>query len=515
MYGKNLRQTLIVGALTISSVIGALVFMHAVKKGISTSSYRVWTLLPDANGLYKKSKVMIAGVIVGEIVSIRLMGNRARVDLNIRRDVKLYRNASIAKVSLGLLGDKALVLDPGDPKTGFIGDGGQIKNVRQVGLSAVIDKTVPKIGEAIPHLVKLTRTLSDLSAGPQKLGRGSIREIAESIRTLAKALSQSVVHNRERIERIIRAVEKISVIAAQNSHLYARQISTILRDIKEITENFKKLSAQEKLIRETLDNVRQITGDLREFVAALSPESSKTLRNSLASLEKTMKNLQSISDKIDKGKGTLGKLISDDKVIKKVEGVVSDINDLVKKFSLLETKVRWRTDYYFLKGRFRNALRISLQLSPDKYYTISLVDDPGGVTSTQRRIVKSSDPRKPQLVQEEETIIKDTFRLSFQINFKLWLFALRGGIIENSGGFGFDFFPYKDYFVLSGEVFNFSPEKLPRLRFLLSLNYKFFTLAGGIDDTLNPAGRDFFLGLGIRFTDNDLKYLLPSLPLPK
>ncbi len=512
---RNIRQTLIVGALTIFATVGAVVFMHAVKKGISTRSYRVWALLPDANGLYKKSKVMIAGVIVGEIVSIKLQGTYARIDLKIREDVKLYRDASIAKVNLGLLGDKALVLDPGDPKTGFIGDGGQIKNIKKVGLSAVIDKAVPKIGEAIPHLVRLSKTLGDLADGPSQIGRGSVREIAESLRVLAKALSQSVQNNRHRFDKIIRAVERVALAAAKTSQLTSQQIVKILRDVREITKNIKKLSTREEILAETLANLQQITSDLKDLIREVAPASSKHLRKSLASLDKTLDNIRSISEKIEKGQGTIGKLINDDKVITKVENTLADINKLVRKFSLLETSIGWQTQYYVKYKTFRNAFSIKLQLSPDKYYTIGLIDDPRGTSKTVKKLIKSSDPRKPQFVEEEETLITDSFRVSLQLNYKFWLFVLRGGIIENTGGIGLDFLPYKDYFVLSSELFNIGLQRLPRLRISLLLNYKFLSVSGGVDELLNPGQTDFFFGIGLRITDNDLKYLLPSLPLPK
>jgi phospholipid/cholesterol/gamma-HCH transport system substrate-binding protein len=54
---------------------------------------------------------------------------------------------------------------------------------------------------------------------------------------------------------------------------------------------------------------------------------------------------------------------------------------------------------------------------------------------------------------------------------------------------------------------------LPRYR--LSLGYEFVKrlwLLGGADDILSSDRRDYFVGLQLRFNDEDLKGLLPFVP---
>ena len=66
-------------------------------------------------------------------------------------------------------------------------------------------------------------------------------------------------------------------------------------------------------------------------------------------------------------------------------------------------------------------------------------------------------------------------------------------------------------------MFNFSSE-IDNIHLKLAAYYdflNFFYLSAGYDDWANKDYSSLFFGLGIKFTDDDLKYLLGSIPLPK
>src|SRR5579883_2787124 len=86
-------------------VIGLLGFLgfRWVAKGLAGGSgYEVWALFRDATGLVDKSRVQIAGLIVGEIETRRLQGHFARVDIRIKPDVAIWSNAVIYKKTASL-----------------------------------------------------------------------------------------------------------------------------------------------------------------------------------------------------------------------------------------------------------------------------------------------------------------------------------------------------------------------------------------------------------------------------
>jgi phospholipid/cholesterol/gamma-HCH transport system substrate-binding protein len=65
-------------------------------------------------------------------------------------------------------------------------------------------------------------------------------------------------------------------------------------------------------------------------------------------------------------------------------------------------------------------------------------------------------------------------------------------------------------FELVNDFFGFGEEIKPRLR--MFVGYEFIHrlwLLGGIDHVFLPNRRDYFMGLQLRFTDDDLKTILP------
>ncbi len=69
----------------------------------------------DVAGLKEKADVRVAGVLVGRVAKIRLVGGRAVVDLELEKDVELHQGAAADIATLGMLGDNYVELIPGPP----------------------------------------------------------------------------------------------------------------------------------------------------------------------------------------------------------------------------------------------------------------------------------------------------------------------------------------------------------------------------------------------------------------
>jgi phospholipid/cholesterol/gamma-HCH transport system substrate-binding protein len=68
----------------------------------------------------------------------------------------------------------------------------------------------------------------------------------------------------------------------------------------------------------------------------------------------------------------------------------------------------------------------------------------------------------------------------------------------------------RDRFEVVNDFFGFGVEIQPRYR--VFIGYEFINklwLLGGVDHVFNATSRDYFLGLQLRFTDDDLKTILP------
>ena len=104
----------------------------------------------------------------------------------------------------------------------------------------------------------------------------------------------------------------------------------------------------------------------------------------------------------------------------------------------------------------------------------------------------------------------------------------RFGILENTGGVGMKLYLANDALTISADAWEFANPLKNRPRLKLYADYRFLDhllVTVGADDLLNPAkvdpehqtrivsGRDFFIGAGVFFTDDDIKLLIAALPI--
>jgi phospholipid/cholesterol/gamma-HCH transport system substrate-binding protein len=247
------------------------------------------------------------------------------------------------------------------------------------------------------------------------------------------------------------------------------------------------------------------TGEVRQIVQKVNRASDN--------LESALKNIDEVSGRLERGEGTLGRLTKDEKLINEVEGVAEGVGEFVGGISRLQTVVVLRTDYQFLTRGVKSYVELRLQPREDKYYSIEVVNDPRGLTRIEQTDVQTSNPNQPSRYYELRYVTTNAFRFSLQFAQSFGPFTGRFGIKESTGGVGLDTSLFEHRFELRQDLFGFGEVVIPRWR--VSLGYEFVTrlwLLGGVDDILNSVNRDYFIGLQLKFTDEDLKTILPFAP---
>jgi len=119
-----------VGLLVLAAVGFLLAFLLFVRRGtMGADTITVYAMFRDASGLGTRSRVQVAGIPVGEIRDISLVGTRARLTLRLRKDIGLRTDATLIKRTESFLGDYLLDLQVGSPNAPLMPDGGEITHV--------------------------------------------------------------------------------------------------------------------------------------------------------------------------------------------------------------------------------------------------------------------------------------------------------------------------------------------------------------------------------------------------
>lgn len=476
-----------VGTFTVVTVaLGAAVYGFVVKGRFGRDGYVVYALMDDAMGVANHSQVRIAGIPVGSIERVSLEGNQARIDIRIDEDVKLYEDAAVTKVSSSLLGEYFLKVAAGTEGRRELEDGDQIRVVVE---GASTDAILRDVSEIAKDVRKVSQALAN-SVGTQQ-GEEDMRATLHNLAQATEALNQTVRENRESIRSILTNVDRMTQKSGP--------------EVERILENVRETTREVRVMVEKSDDPNQQSGEVRQIIERVNRAS--------ADLERSMEHVEKVTDRLDKGEGTLGRLSKDERLINEVEGVAEGIGNIVGGINRIHTVVNLRTDYQFLASTVKSFVEIRLQPREDKYYSIELIADPRGSTLIEQIDVNTTNPNDPPQYREIRTVTTNNFRFSLQFAQRMGPFVGRFGIKESTGGVGLDTLLFDDRFELRQDLFGFGEVSLPRYR--VYLGYEFIQrlwLLGGVDDILSNDRRDYFVGLQLRFDDQDMKNILPFAP---
>lgn len=161
------RSAIAVGLVSVAVLTVLTLFAFSINRfSFITQVYLVEADFADASGLTPENEVRVAGLKVGKVRSVTLAGDRVRVKMEVKRNVRLG-DASTAEIKLKtLLGSKFVAVTPrgGEP---HLGEGGRIPLERTsvpFELYEVTNQTVETIGrldaqafnDALNALAKLT-----------------------------------------------------------------------------------------------------------------------------------------------------------------------------------------------------------------------------------------------------------------------------------------------------------------------------------------------------------------------
>ncbi len=478
---------------------------------------KLWAQLRDASGMPVGSRVVVAGLPVGEITSLAIDGRYARVRFKVRRDVPMWSSAVVFKKATSLLGDHYLEIDPGSPET-TDATGALLQNDRLVDgdqIARVVEATSPdqllrRIEQSLPNVDDVLLSVRALSDDMRRVVNGPIASVASKVDALVDREGKTVSDILERADRSMERIEAIT------------------KDIRAVT------GTADDRVAKILDNLEAASAEAKVLVATAKDEVAQTgdkLRQKLDLVDQVVANTESITRKIDEDQGTLGRLVNDPTIADHVEAITTDAKGFLGTLFGLQTYVGLRSEYNIGAGLARHYVSIELHTRPDKFYLVEIERGPRG---DYPDVTLELDPTQNGGTDTwvRKATIADRMRFTFQFAKRFDWLTLRYGLKESTGGIGADLEGrlWDRRLRFSTDVYDATFDRFPRVKLAAAVElFRGIYVLGGVDELLNRPdtlqvdtgggavptqfeefrfGRDYYVGAMLQFNDRDLAALL-------
>ena len=470
--------------------IGGLELMGA-RKG-----YALDAVFDNVAGLKKKGSVQIAGIDVGTIDDITLDGARARVSMLINQGVTLPMDSRAVVRTQGVLGDKFIEIIPGTVGLPPLKAGDRIV---QTAAPADLDQIINRVGQISDDIRKVTSSLGDAVGGPE--GTAELKTIISNFSVMSENLAKLTEANQENLNKMIENLAAFAADVRNISESNRENINAILTTFRTTSESMNRTIAA---LEDITHKVNQGQGTLGALV-----NDDATVRD----LNATLASLKNISDKINSGEGTIGRLVNDTETAEQLDEALTGVNRYLAKEEAFKVYVDYHLDYLTRLSDSRSTFNVRFQPGSDRYYMLGLVSDPWGTYDRTDKSIYINGT--PTFIRQEEWSRSD-FKFNAQIARRFQDLVIRGGLFESQAGIGLDYYLLDDDLRLTFEAFTGDFDRAAHLRAGLSYDFwRVFYVTAGYDDFISDRDRASpYFGLGLRFNDDDIKYVLGKVPLP-
>jgi phospholipid/cholesterol/gamma-HCH transport system substrate-binding protein len=244
----------------------------------------VWHVrFPQAGGLGASDEVLVNGIRKGAVAKIALDGDHVVVDLSLASEVRPTRDSRVAIRNVGLMGEKVIAVE-----------------LRTTGAPYAPADTIAGIyEEGLPEVLAniggTMRALDDLAAQLDRVAKqlnasGDLQATLKNFRATSEQLQASVVENRRLLRETLENARAVSgtarTLAAERQQQFGRTLDTIERS----AQNMERLSTR-------LDSLRS--------------------------------QVQGMTSRVERGDGTLGQLVNDRKLYDDLRASIGSFNALV------------------------------------------------------------------------------------------------------------------------------------------------------------------------------------------
>lgn len=266
---------------------------------------KYYAYFPNSGQLAVASNVTLNGVIVGKVLEVEYvpqnaLDKRVRVAFSIQNeDVKLTVGSIVEIGSLDLFNKGMLISVSSDLSKGFYKPGATLEGRLAVDMMAQVKSYADPISQKVQAMMSsIDKMVTSLTAFWDT--------------TATSEIEQSMKQVKIAIERIGNVAEEVQLLVGEEKVKFGR----IMNNVESITQNLKKSNEE---VTNIIGNTKKITD---EMVTA-------DFKGVISNASQTLKTFNTVLASAQKGEGTLGKLLGDDKLFNELVQTNKDLQELV------------------------------------------------------------------------------------------------------------------------------------------------------------------------------------------
>jgi phospholipid/cholesterol/gamma-HCH transport system substrate-binding protein len=288
-----------VGIITTVAIVIVILGLNFLKgKNVFSSNIIMYAKYKDAAGLSASNPVMLYGLKAGQVDDIKYIQEgdyRILVKFHIKGDIDLPNDSKAKIFAADLLGSKAIDLVPGK-STVMVKKNDTLDGYIELSLTESLSKTVAPVKDKVEKLISSVDTA--VTTLNSVFNEKELKASFASIRSSLKNLEGTTASLND-------------MVSPQNG-----KIRVILDNLDKITANIKNNGGA---ITHAIDNFSSISDSLRAI----------HLKETIDQVNNAVGSVNSILAKAQRGEGTLGKLLNDDRLYNNVISASRNLDRLI------------------------------------------------------------------------------------------------------------------------------------------------------------------------------------------
>jgi len=273
------RDEVLVGVMLTAAIAVALLGTLWLVRGGLSNGYPLYATFPWGQGLKQGQPVLLTGVNVGYVASIKLQDEGTlTVTMRVRDEYQVPAGTTATIEPNGLFGDVLIALRPAGPNAQKIAAGSTVPT----------GQSAPGMGAIIARADTVSRTVNDLtrSIELELVQGGAITDLRKTVAGTNQLVAQL---NRIAIEQSRQLTATTAALRRAVGAIDSAAVDSTVRNLRATTANTARLTAQ---------------------------------------LESTTVRLNGVLASVDSGTGTIGKFVRDPALYNDVRSLVTRLDSL-------------------------------------------------------------------------------------------------------------------------------------------------------------------------------------------